>query len=239
DDYLHILDLDAVVDDPDRWDPAARTSLVDDPTAPLDDREVLVTPDGDWAVIRRLSVPRLTLVEIGSGDQVVVDLSGAPTDVDLTNNGAGVLAVVRETAELVLFDIPADAQAEIVPTVVQSPMDIPIGQALLRPGGTQAIVFSTAADRATTGQPDLSSATLDTWRLGSGKSIAGAALSPTGDRVFIQHLSQPESMNPVERLHGFSILEFETEENDGRPFDKLFQTDADISGLVFTRDGQH
>ncbi|PJB36530.1 MAG: hypothetical protein CO108_23125, partial [Deltaproteobacteria bacterium CG_4_9_14_3_um_filter_63_12] len=55
----------------------------------------------------------------------------------------------------------------------------------------------------------------------------------------IAHEAELQSPDPVAKLNGFTLLQFDSDANEHRPFDKLFQTDAGTSGVVFTADDAH
>lgn len=58
-------------------------------------RDVTVTPDGAYALVRRNGSNLVTLAEIATGALKDITLSGPVTDLDLTENGKLALAVVR------------------------------------------------------------------------------------------------------------------------------------------------
>ncbi len=58
-------------------------------------RDVTVTPDGAYALVRRNGSADVTLVELASGTLKNITLSGAVTDIDLTEDGSLAIAVVR------------------------------------------------------------------------------------------------------------------------------------------------
>ena len=239
DDTLRVIDLDAVCDDPSSYDPADRTSLIDDAIAVPDDREVAITSDGRFAVVRSRTFAGLIMLRIGTTQRKTVELSAPPTDLDLRPDGSGALAVIRDTSELVLIGLPETFDDPTAIRVIQAPDTIPIGQAQLTADSCFAIVFSTAVPSATIGRLDMCSEELLTHRLGSGKLITGATLSPTGNWIFIAHEAELQSPDPVAKLNGFTLLQFDSDANEHRPFDKLFQTDAGTSGVVFTADDAH
>jgi hypothetical protein len=68
--------------------------MSDDPlSAPA--RDVTVTPDGSYALVRRNASADVTLVELASGTLKNITLSGGVTDIDLTEDGSLAIAVVR------------------------------------------------------------------------------------------------------------------------------------------------
>ncbi|MBK7585119.1 MAG: hypothetical protein IPI67_33635 [Myxococcales bacterium] len=66
---------------------------------PLDNpasRDVSVTPDGAYALVRRDGSSEVSIVALADGKRVSVLLSGPVTDLDLTDDGKRAIAIVRE-----------------------------------------------------------------------------------------------------------------------------------------------
>src|SRR5262249_24577367 len=58
-------------------------------------RDVSITQDGAYAVVRRDESPDVGVVSLLDGSRVVVTLSGPVTDLDLSDDGTRAIAVVR------------------------------------------------------------------------------------------------------------------------------------------------
>lgn len=247
DDYLHIIDLEAVIADPTSHDPANRITLDDQPLEAGVDREVTLTPDGAFAIVRDSSEPTLTLIELATNERATVTLRAAPSDLDLLPEGDGVIAVIRastdpetletEPALLVLLELPAAFDDPESATTIEVPDIIPVGQVLVAPESSRAIVFTTVGSSRTLGDFDFATQTLVPHRLGSDKAIEGAVLSPDGRFVYVAHSANTTSSDPVQQLDGFSVVDFQSDA--GLPFDKLYQTDAPTSNALFTESGSH
>lgn len=76
--------------------------VFDSPTG----RDVSVTPDGAFALVRRQGSDQVEIVTLASGERHSVPFSGPVTDLDLTPDGTRAVAVVRSQSEVVLFDVP-------------------------------------------------------------------------------------------------------------------------------------
>lgn len=63
-------------------------------------RDVSVTPDGRFALVRRDGSPRVEILDLTSGVSRSVELSGPVTDLDLTSDGTCAIAVVRQITTL-------------------------------------------------------------------------------------------------------------------------------------------
>lgn len=67
--------------------------ISDDPLVPA--RDVEITPDGAFAIVRRDGSADVGLVSLSDGQRVTLSLSGPVTDIDLTADGTRAVAVVR------------------------------------------------------------------------------------------------------------------------------------------------
>ena len=83
--------------------------LSDDPLENASTRDVAITPDGRWALVRREGVARIRLVSLEGEGSVDVPLSAPATDLDLSADGTTAILVVRDTSEVVLLDVEAVA----------------------------------------------------------------------------------------------------------------------------------
>lgn len=87
---------------------SADVPVTDDPLENPASRDVSVTPDGLYALVRRDGSADVGIVEIATGTRVSVTLSGAVTDLDLSDDGTRAIAVVRAPG---VFEAP-DAGTE-------------------------------------------------------------------------------------------------------------------------------
>ena len=63
-------------------------------------RDVSITPDGRFALVRREGDSTVEILEIATGEVTVVALSGPVTDLDLIDDGSRAIAVVRQVTPL-------------------------------------------------------------------------------------------------------------------------------------------
>jgi DNA-binding beta-propeller fold protein YncE len=70
-------------------------------------RDVAITPDGAYALVRPDQAKEITVVRLGDGQLVKVPLPAAATDLDLTPDGTLAVAVVRDTSQVALLPVPA------------------------------------------------------------------------------------------------------------------------------------
>ncbi len=98
----------SVVSLPDSGEPSV-TGLIevtDDPLENPASRDVTITPDGSYALVRRDGSPDVNFVDLASGDRTAITLSGEITDLDLSEDGTRAVAVVRENNEVDVLPVP-------------------------------------------------------------------------------------------------------------------------------------
>ncbi len=182
-------------------------SVTEDPTEPWFDREVLITPDGTRAVVRRGGINELRLIDLDTGDSETLALDGPPTDVDLTLAGDEALIVIRDTAQLVRAKLDAFSEPEIVDLT-----GTPAGLATLTPDGERAILYSSLA-----GNEWLAVLTLETgaiWKYVLKKDIRAVTASPDGQTLLVVHDKLDEAATPedtlddtIDKSEGYSIVD--------------------------------
>lgn len=98
-------------------------NLGDTMAEPATSRDVSITPDGAYGVVRRDGKSSVDLYALADGTHAVVPLPGAATDVDLSADGATAVAVVRDTSQVVRMPIPgvvADPASALVVTIASA-----------------------------------------------------------------------------------------------------------------------
>jgi hypothetical protein len=118
-------------------------------------------------------------------------LHGAPTDLDIAANGAFGMFVLREQAEVALFDLPLPADPLADPFTYVSVGDLVCGVATLTPDGNTALLYTT------TGGDDQDQRVLtsmtragDSWELSSvllERKIKSVAASPDSGTAVAMH----------------------------------------------------
>ncbi len=151
------------------------------PLAEGEGRDVSITQDGDYALVRRSGQPFVEIARLdGSGDVITLDLPGVVTDLDLAPSGRAV-AVVREKSLLATFlvnEILADQSS--IHTV--SLGDQLVGSSELTPNGTTAVLFTNAADSSWVSVVDLKEGAefLSFRSLNTQTPVQSVAVSPDG-----------------------------------------------------------
>jgi hypothetical protein len=125
-------------------------ALTDDPTENADTRDVSITPSGSLALVRREGSAAVGIVDLATGARTSLDLGGAVTDLDITDDGKRAVAVVRATSEVAILPLDAGVPTSTSVTRLVVPGQV-IGSVALAPGGDSGVLYSnaTALERLT------------------------------------------------------------------------------------------
>jgi len=91
---VSVIELDAPGGPSVSRDVAVSEDPLDNPAS----RDVSITPDGAYALVRRDGSREVGIVSIATGQIASIELGGPVTDLDLSEDGARAIAVVREPA---------------------------------------------------------------------------------------------------------------------------------------------
>jgi hypothetical protein len=124
--------------------------LSDDPLDAPASRDVTITRDGNLALVRRDGNADVRFVPLDGGTPSARTLSGPITDLDLSADGRRAVAVVRDSSELFVLEIPSAASdaAAVESTAVPGEF---FGSVALSPDASAALLFTNAvpSDRLT------------------------------------------------------------------------------------------
>jgi DNA-binding beta-propeller fold protein YncE len=209
--------------------------LVTDAIAEGKLEEVLVTPDGKYALARRVGLNGIRVVDLTTKTITDLDLGGDATDIDLTKDGKLAVATLRDAGEVALIDIPADLAD---PTQIEklSTGGYIAGQSELSVDGKRAFLFTNATNQEVLLIADLTSRKLSIHPLKKGvRSVLG---SPDGQVALVLHNKLAGTPNQTEddletfinKSHGYSLLKV------GTGYDKLILTSTDPGQAAFAPD---
>ena len=177
--YLATVDLSA-----DDLAPT-RIPIADDLLDPPKAEEVVVSPDGSWALIRQFAATDLRLVHLDTGEVGILEVGLNPTDLDITPDGTKAIAVARTSGELWIYDF-ADPYAP--PEVIEMPDDQVFGSLAMSPTGALGLLYSTATGESVYGTWDLDDPSADAITVrGLIKPLIDVGISPTGDTAVLFH----------------------------------------------------
>ena len=177
DQALAVIDLWS--DDPGEIDVI---EISEDNADPPRAEEVLITPGGEFAVVRQYAEDDLVLVDLDTLEVSRFPVGLNPTDLDLSPDGSLMYVVARTSQEVSWFE--ADAPDVMVGNV-RLPESELIGSLQLTSDGEQGVLYTTASleDRYTVW--DLDSDEMEVRTLV--KPIETLALSPSGESMMIFH----------------------------------------------------
>ncbi|HZF49032.1 MAG TPA: hypothetical protein VE093_10305 [Polyangiaceae bacterium] len=133
---------------------AQNIKLSDKPADDATTRDVEITPDGSYALVRRDGEAQVSVFSLANGDRTDITLPAPATDLDLSPDGTVAVAVIRDTGEVGLLPIPG---------IVANPASFPlikIENALI--GSTSLAAESPLAFLYTNAVPSSVLAVLDT-----------------------------------------------------------------------------
>lgn len=128
--------------------------LSDKPADDATTRDVEITPDGSYALVRRDGEAQIAIFSLDNGDRTDVVMPAPATDLDLSPDGSVAVAVIRDTGEVGLLPIP-----DIVANPAAFPL-IKVENALI--GSTALAAESPLAFLYTNAVPSSVLAVLDT-----------------------------------------------------------------------------
>jgi len=187
-----------------------------DPTAEADAVEVDVVSTGNYAVVREPNKSEVRILQLSganAGSSWTVTLPAVPTDVDLSPDGARAYAVLRETSQLAIIDVPGDG---VDPSGLEL-VDLggaAVGSLVLTADGNRGALFTNAVADESITIIDLNQTNYPhiTWPLE--KTIRTVKFSPNGDKLFIIHAKAPgdpdEATNFdefIDRSYGYSLFD--------------------------------
>jgi len=179
DDYLSSIDLTAENPVP------VRIAIADDLINPPSAEEVLLDPEGRYAIIRQYGVNELVLVdfETSSSSQVsMLEVGENPTDMDVSPDGTEAIVVARGSKEIWVYDLD---DPTLPPTIIALPEEEIFGSLLLSPDSSQGLLYSTASGESTMGIWERFSEEI-TVR-GLVKPVSNVGVSPTGETAIVFH----------------------------------------------------
>ena len=197
--------------------------------------EVIVASDGSYAFARWDGLSLVRSIDLETGEIVDTPLPGVPTDIDLSETGEQLVAVVRETSQVAMIEVPHGiGDPESIRLVECAPLTV--GSAVLIPGSSQILVFTNATNQEAIALVDLETGDVQATLLR--KAVRAVAISPDGRNALVMHsrlpgepLATDDFETQFDKRPGFSLISLET------MFVKLQLTEADAGSFTFFPDG--
>lgn len=177
------------------------------------DREVLISDDGQWAVVREAGSTKLGLVHLPSKKIGEVDLGAVPTDLDLVPGGASALAVLRDAGQVAMVTLPA----QVTDTFEFKLADLggaPLGLARLTEDGKTALLYTSVAGIEQVATLDI--ATGNVTPVAIKKTIDNVLLVPGTRKAILLHKpgAGPGYSDPTEKFvddsQGYTLYDLDT-----------------------------
>jgi DNA-binding beta-propeller fold protein YncE len=226
DDYLAALDLTAENVQP------QRIAIADDLINPPAAEEVLLDPQGRYAIVRQYGVSDLVLVDFSQSiaEQVShLDVGDNPTDMDVSSDGQQAMVIARGSQEIWIYSL---ADPTETPTVIPFPEDEVFGSLLLSPDDSAGVLYSTASglSRMAIWERDSDEIVVR----GLVKPVSSLGLSSTGETAIVFH-SLDNGDTPVTshyyNNHALSVVDM------GSYFSTSLRLSAEASTFTSTPDG--
>jgi DNA-binding beta-propeller fold protein YncE len=210
-----------------------------DPSISPEDLEVQIVATGDYAAVRQAGHAGVRVVSLRPGPRQSWDvpLAAAPTDIDLAPDGSRIYAVVRDTAQLAVIDIPGDAiDPSGVDIVELAPATV--GSLAVSADGKRALLYTNA-----TLDPHITLVELDrpgfphvTYPLE--KAVRTVAIGPDSATAIVLAAKAPGDPaaagsidEMIARSYGYALLDLAT------GFAKLQLTPVDPGAPAYAPDG--
>ncbi len=210
DDGISIVKLSNLVD----GTIAHTVAVTVDPLEKPVDREVFVTRDGMYAVVRDIHKADLRIVDLQNEEMSLVELNGLPTDLDLVPGMNRCLVIMREqdVAAVVDFKRVADGMEDAVVQVDLTGSYA--GAAAVSAGGDRAVLYSTADEMKSVAVMDLEADGYPWVTYPVQKIVKGVSISGAGNNAVLLH----ESVSPtdsgvggvVEASEGYTLLDLDS-----------------------------
>jgi hypothetical protein len=220
----------SVIDLGDAPTPASLLDLTNDPTDDPTARDVNVTPDGKYAVIRADGKKTVGFLDLASGDLQTLTLPDFVTDLDLQADGKQAFAVTG--GGLVVIPVPPGNVD--VSTLPSAAADGETGRSVsVSPDGSLALLYSNAESDTELG---ILTSSGDDWSSYTGRAVdlkapvlAAFPAPDAGHGIVFQSTAKGSSKGGA-----FSIVSAQI---DRAP--KIVGTDAAPIALAYTPDGQN
>lgn len=201
------------------------------------DRELRVTDDGRYAVVRSFDRDALRVVELDGGAAVTVQLPAVPTDVDILADGQTALVALREIGALATVSLAAAISGGDAAVDVLESVDVPTGLVTLTSDESSALTYTTVGGDRRLGLLDLQTGGVSTLALR--KDLRGVLVAP-GDRTALAlHDAVAGEPDPgadlqqiVDRSDALSVIDLRTR------YAKLVLLPDEPEDIVFTEDGR-
>lgn len=189
-------------------------SLTADPLVDPRSRDVAITPDGNYALVRQDGSASVTIVDIGTEVRTEVVLPGEVSDLDLSRSGEQAIAVVRATSDVAVLPIPGIVANPSGFALVHA-SDLVVGSASLARAADVALLYSNASQQQRLGELRYATGPLAVHTIKLHAPVLAVFPAPGGSNAIILHdkiASNPDAGTTGSSAPGaFSVLSLEPE----------------------------
>jgi DNA-binding beta-propeller fold protein YncE len=161
-------------------------SISDDPMDDPGTRDVVVTPDGSYALVRRDGSADITLIDLTNSTRKSLTLPGSVTDLDLSPDGTRAIAVVRDTSDAVILPLPAVATDPTAVKIVPVD-DAVVGSVSMAQKASVALLYSNASEQQRVTKLAYGSDPPEVRTLKLHAPVLATFLAPLGTSAIILH----------------------------------------------------
>jgi hypothetical protein len=97
-----------------------RLALPASASADLGARNVVATADGRFVFVRSFTAPQITAIDVDQQQIETLTLSDIPTDLQASPSGGSLVAILRATAQVAIFALPAGLLDGGMPTLIDA-----------------------------------------------------------------------------------------------------------------------
>jgi len=190
--------------------------LVDDPLLNAEEREVLVTADGAYALTRVLGRPLVSVLDVGTGVAVGVPTAGdaLPTDRGLVPGDERFVLTYRDARVIQVLSLAEVVATGALEGLTIPTAEVPLGLCTVAPDGSAALLYSLTEGSTTAALLDLAADPPALAFVPVPKTVRVAAIDPTSRYGVLYHTRDTSSPGTgdgfddlVAKSHGFSILD--------------------------------
>lgn len=117
--------------------------LSDDPLEDTSTRDVEITPDGAWALVRRDGASSILVVSLATGARTPIALPAPATDLDLSTDGTTAIAALRDSHQVAVLPVGPEGVDAAAVALYDVP-NAPVGSVVLPPESSSALLYTNA-----------------------------------------------------------------------------------------------
>ena len=226
DDYLSSIDFST-------GEPVLRRiAIADDLVNPPRAEEVLLDPQGRYAIVRQYGVNQLVLVDFAEDSASAVsmiEVGENPTDMDVSPDGTEAIVIARGSKEIWVYDL---VDPSLTPVVLPLPEEEVFGSLIMSPDASQGLLFSTASAESTMGVWTRNDDEIVVR--GLVKPVSNIGVSPTGETAVVFHPRENgdvESSSQFYNHYALSLVDMSDY------FTSAYQLAAEPDSFASTPDG--